>query len=548
MTKLATIIKLLSLVVTGVKTTNLTDHGSVYCRTERNHGSYLTLQDYHDDTCARCYHYLPKWSFLNESTAFRYLGPIGQLQDPVTKSIFYPRPTNHSSPIFSTFKASLYSDLWISCCKAAMKCCHTMLSSSGLYKNESHCPRTWDGWQCWPDTPASQMAYAHCPDHIYFKNEPPQCSRYAKKMCDPNGAWLVTDQSKEWTDYSSCGISLRKRLLFHIITFAVSISALIPSLVVFYTYKQLQVPRVTVHKNLFFSLLINGVFVIIFRAIILIEESDELKDGQNFFQQNGPECKLLFVATKYFRMTSYMWMFCEGLYIDRLISAAFTEWKSLTLLYAIGWGFPIVPVGIYAAIRKSLKDERCWVIPIGPYEWIMHGPYLLSLLLNLGFLCKILRNLVTKIKATHPHEPSQYRKAVRAILILVPLFGVHFFFDKYRPAPGECGWMNIYIYFNFAIDGFQGFIVALIFCYLNGEVLSLLKRSYQKYKLRHSVQVGFSRSLKVARMSTSSQVYSLNESECIKIKYPMRHFYKGRRNLFKAEVAPKVEGLYSEQV
>ncbi|XP_076330081.1 calcitonin gene-related peptide type 1 receptor-like [Tachypleus tridentatus] len=351
------------------------------------------------------------------------------------------------------------------------------------------------------------------------------------KTCGPNGTWLVTKHSKEWTDYSRCGIvdSLRNRLYFHVITFAVSISALIPALLILSAYKQLRVPRITIHKNLFLSLVLNGTFIIIFRTTVISEETDARGDNQNFFQENGPGCKVLFVATKYFRMTSYMWMFCEGFYLHRLITATFTEHKNLITFYAIGWGLPIIPVGVYAVLRKALKDERCWVIPIGTYEWVMNGPYLCSLLLNLAFLCNIVRNLVTKIRATHPNEPSQCRKAVRGTLILVPLFGVHFFLDKYRPSPGECGWMDAYIYFSFAIDGLQGFVVALIFCYLNGEVISLLKRSYQRYKFNiHSL----STYPMVARLSTSN----LDKPETLRTKRPLKCFTRDQRKQVRAEI------------
>jgi hypothetical protein len=33
-----------------------------------------------------------------------------------------------------------------------------------------------------------------------------------------------------------------------------------------------------------------------------------------------------------------MWMFCEGVYLHRLISTAFAEERSLILFYGIGWG------------------------------------------------------------------------------------------------------------------------------------------------------------------------------------------------------------------
>ncbi|GFV60303.1 calcitonin gene-related peptide type 1 receptor [Trichonephila clavipes] len=51
---------------------------------------------------------------------------------------------------------------------------------------------------------------------------------------------------------------------------------------------------------------------------------------------------------------------------------------------------------------------RCWAFPVESYEWIMNAPNMTSLLVNLIFLCNIIRVLVTKLRATHSNEPSQY--------------------------------------------------------------------------------------------------------------------------------------------
>ncbi|GFR31104.1 calcitonin gene-related peptide type 1 receptor [Trichonephila clavata] len=117
---------------------------------------------------------------------------------------------------------------------------------------------------------------------------------------------------------------------------------------------------------------------------------------------------------------------------------------------------PILPVGIYAILRKTTEDDKCWAFPVESYEWIMNAPNMTSLLVNLIFLCNIIRVLVTKLRATHSNEPSQYRKAVRATLVLVPLFGLHFFLIIYRPPQSSrCDFLQAYTYFSHAMDGLQ---------------------------------------------------------------------------------------------
>ena len=90
--------------------------------------------------------------------------------------------------------------------------------------------------------------------------------------------------------------------------------------------------------------------------------------------------------------------------------------------------------------------------------------------MNTVFLINIIRILVIKLRSTPTNEPSQYRKAVRATLVLIPLFGLHFLITVYRPPEKGCDWIEAYYYTNYLLDGLQGFIVCCIFCYGNGEV------------------------------------------------------------------------------
>ena len=62
------------------------------------------------------------------------------------------------------------------------------------------------------------------------------------------------------------------------------------------------------------------------------------------------------------------------------------------------------------------------------------------------------------------------RKAVKATVILLPLFGLHWLLTLYRPSSGNCILLSIYKYLNITLDGLQGLMVAIAFCYRNAEV------------------------------------------------------------------------------
>ncbi|KAG1704020.1 Calcitonin receptor [Nymphon striatum] len=69
-------------------------------------------------------------------------------------------------------------------------------------------------------------------------------------------------------------------------------------------------------------------------------------------------CKILYSLTRYFRMTNYMWMFCEGYYLHKLIVACFAEQNSLLPLYIFGWGCPLLAVLIYSGVRVFRFDTQ----------------------------------------------------------------------------------------------------------------------------------------------------------------------------------------------
>lgn len=74
-------------------------------------------------------------------------------------------------------------------------------------------------------------------------------------------------------------------------------------------------------------------------------------------------------------------------------------------------------------------------------QWILIVPVCLSLFASLGFLINVVRVLLTKLHCNSANPaPVGLRKAVRAALILVPLFGIHHILIPFRPepkAPGE---------------------------------------------------------------------------------------------------------------
>ncbi|XP_068205704.1 uncharacterized protein [Palaemon carinicauda] len=437
------------------------------------------------DTCALCYgyiqnrdHFVLKW----ERTYRQYNNfTISVLFDPSNVSNVVAANVE-SEALMDSFAGDEGRQKWQSCCQAAKECCQEDMRQA-LWPS-GYCPTTWDGWQCWPSTPPLTEVKRACPSYSYH-GKAASCSKMATKQCEGDGRWFRLRrqyEEREWSNYSSCSVAenVILRLYVHIAADCLSTATLLPALFIFFSYKQLRVHRITLHKHLFISLLLEATGNICFRLIQL--HRDEI------IQQNPTWCITLNLLTKYASLTNYMWYLCEGYYLHKLLASAFAEQNSLIVFYFIGWVFPLVPLSIYTGLRAVRNDRsRCWLVPID-YDWIMYLPSLLALLINIIFLVNIIRILVSKVRATNSNEPSQYRKAVRATMMVVPLFGLQYIVTIYRPPGLGCYWHDFYQIFNNVIDGSTGAVVAIIFCYTNGEVKSLLRRSWERFQERRAPQ------------------------------------------------------------
>ncbi|XP_037783495.1 calcitonin gene-related peptide type 1 receptor-like [Penaeus monodon] len=118
----------------------------------------------------------------------------------------------------------------------------------------------------------------------------------AYKQCSRAGTWYVGPGGSEWSNYSTCSTLavLQTRVKVHLAAHVVSVAALIPAIVIFFLYKQLRVPRVVLHRNLFLSLLLNSSVVAAFLAVVMLRD-----DRHSRIQSNSLGCVALLLLTKF---------------------------------------------------------------------------------------------------------------------------------------------------------------------------------------------------------------------------------------------------------
>lgn len=89
------------------------------------------------------------------------------------------------------------------------------------------------------------------------------------------------------------------------------------------------------------------------------------------------------------------------------------------------------------------------------------------------FLLNIIRVLVVKLRQSRTSEVEQVRKAVRAAIVLLPLLGITNLLNMVEsPLDQSPLTFALWSYATHFLTSFQGFFIAMIYCFLNGEVKS----------------------------------------------------------------------------
>ena len=119
---------------------------------------------------------------------------------------------------------------------------------------------------------------------------------------------------------------------------------------------------------------------------------------------------------------------------------------------------------------KCIFARSCWM-DTGNSIWFLGILVIVVMVVNLIFVVNVIR--VIKRKRTLEGQAGQHgattMKAARAALMLVPILGLHFILLPIRPSQGSI-LEYIYEVVSAVSSNFQGFLVSLLFCFLNSEV------------------------------------------------------------------------------
>ncbi|KAG8443474.1 hypothetical protein GDO86_012029 [Hymenochirus boettgeri] len=359
----------------------------------------------------------------------------------------------------------------------AYKSCVTVLHP----RSHVWCRRIWDNVTCWPSASVGETIVVPCPEFFrFFSKTPGNVSR----NCTDNG----------WADpvplsyIIACGFETNstptEQQAFYgmvktgyTIGHSLSLISLTAAMIILFLFRKLHCTRNYIHMHLFMSFIMRAIAVFI-KDFVLYESGE----SDHCFV-HSPGCKAALVFFQYCIMANFFWLLVEGLYLHTLLVISFFSEKKYFWWYIlIGWGAPIVFITAWTITRIYFEDVGCWETNESPLWWIIRAPILISISVNFILFICIIRILVQKLHSPDVgrNEHSQYMRLAKSTLLLIPLFGVHYIIFAFLPDNFKT---EIKLIFELILGSFQGFVVAILYCFLNGEVQSELKRKWRRWHL-----------------------------------------------------------------
>uniref|UniRef100_A0A3Q4H443 Glucagon like peptide 2 receptor n=1 Tax=Neolamprologus brichardi TaxID=32507 RepID=A0A3Q4H443_NEOBR len=244
--------------------------------------------------------------------------------------------------------------------------------------------------------------------------------------------------------------------------------------------RKLHCTRNYIHMNLFVSFILRAAAILSKEIIMHIMYSNLPKDDPGWNTYSMIMCRLSKVCMEYFVACNYFWLLVEAIFLHTLLFTAVLTKRCLLKKYMLlGWGELVNPLFL-----------RCWSIINRGFWWIIKGPITLSVLVIFFIFIKILMLLLSKLKADQVKFTDYRYSLARATLVLIPLLGIHevvFTVLIDECVDGSSRYARNFV--NLTLSSFQGFLVAVLYCFANGEVQAELKKRWQLFLFTNHFKV-----------------------------------------------------------
>uniref|UniRef100_A0A3B4WQW1 Secretin receptor n=1 Tax=Seriola lalandi dorsalis TaxID=1841481 RepID=A0A3B4WQW1_SERLL len=330
-----------------------------------------------------------------------------------------------------------------------------------------HCKGMWDDLNCWPPASLGETVSQPCPE--FFNSE-----GTVHRNCTASG----------WTDplvphEDACGYTFNEtvrcavrshysHLYFSYVKtmytagYTLSLISLTIAITIFclsYLFRKLHCTRNYIHIQLFISFILRVIFIFIRDYLLFTNE--ELYHCDYY----PVACKVVLMFSNYSILANYSWLLVEGHFLFTLVSRSFFSLKKHLAWYIVlSWG---------RDISTAQSHEWIW--------WILRVPVLLTISVK-SFSFFFYFNLIS-FKSLFLFKKQ---RLIKSTFFLVALFGLHYILFIFLPVEVSSTVFKIWTIAELALSSTQGFVVAVLYCFMNGEVQHEIQRRWRRWRLtRH---------------------------------------------------------------
>ncbi|XP_062308359.1 vasoactive intestinal polypeptide receptor 1 [Osmerus eperlanus] len=394
--------------------------------------------------------------------------------------------------------------------QAREACMKTRKQESRNRSTTTGCRTEWDDIRCWYRAEVGQVVSVSCANvsQLFANNQ-----GYIYRNCTKEGWTDLHPSYEEACEFAEDAETESETTYFstfqqvYTAGYATSLITLISAIFVFTVFRKFHCTRNYIHINLFSSFILRASAVFV-------------KDGVLFADENLDHCIMSTTSCKsavsFFQfsiLANYFWLLVEGMYLQTLLALTFVSQKKYFWWYTlIGWGLPAVILMVWVLTRNFYDNRGCWDdTDVAFIWWIIKGPITASLLVNFIIFINVIRILVQKLKSpgVGGNDASHFMRLAKSTLFLIPLFGMHYMVFAFLPEnTGE----EARIFIELGLGSFQGFVVALLYCFLNGEVQAELKKRLWKWQTQGYMSYSKRRRTLFTESSTVTQISVLEKS------------------------------------
>ncbi|OCT83376.1 hypothetical protein XELAEV_18025917mg [Xenopus laevis] len=178
-------------------------------------------------------------------------------------------------------------------------------------------------------------------------------------------------------------------------------------------------------------------------------------------------CTVIAILLHYFFLSTFAWLFVEGLHIYRMqTEVRNVNFGPMRFYFAIGWGVPAIVTGLAVGLDPEGfgNPDFCWISSYDKLVWSFAGPIAIVIVLNGVMFLMVAKMLYSP--GQKETKKNTVLMTIRSSFILLLFISITWLFGLLAVNNSVLAFHYLYV----ILCCWQGLAVLVLFCMLNEEV------------------------------------------------------------------------------